>query len=299
MRIETAHDYGQAIARAVATAFALAEQGLGGPTEMAQAAGFSPFHFSRMFAGMVGESPGEFVRRLRLERAAWRLRERARVTEVAFEAGYERPEAFCRAFRSAFACPPSAFCASCLAPALPNPSMLHFRPGSPTPVFVPRLSGGKAMNIEIRDSVPSVRVVALRHVGAYHRIGPVFGRLQSWLQETGVAQTGPGIAIYHDDPETTPEAALRSDACAPVAADAVIDDPEVRVMDLPGGRYAVATHVGPYSGLGAAWGDFLGKWLPASGERIDESRVCFEVYVDDCAKTDPATVRTELYQAVR
>ena len=33
----------------------------------------SPFHFHRVFRGMVGETPMEFVRRLRLERAAWQL----------------------------------------------------------------------------------------------------------------------------------------------------------------------------------------------------------------------------------
>ena len=36
----------------------------------------SPFHFHRVFRGMVGETPLELTRRLRLERAAWRLRAR-------------------------------------------------------------------------------------------------------------------------------------------------------------------------------------------------------------------------------
>ena len=38
--------------------------------ELAAVAHFSPYHFHRMFRGMVGESVEEHVRRLRLERAA-------------------------------------------------------------------------------------------------------------------------------------------------------------------------------------------------------------------------------------
>lgn len=65
--------------------------------ELAGVASFSPYHFHRVFRGMVGEPVKEYVRRLRLERAAMRLHAGAAVTEVAFEAGYESHEAFTRA----------------------------------------------------------------------------------------------------------------------------------------------------------------------------------------------------------
>lgn len=44
--------------------------------EVAAEAAFSRFHCQRMFRAMTGESVAERVRRLRLERAAWRLRHR-------------------------------------------------------------------------------------------------------------------------------------------------------------------------------------------------------------------------------
>ena len=40
------------------------------PTDLARVAHFSPFHFQRIFRGMVGETVMGHVRRLRLERAA-------------------------------------------------------------------------------------------------------------------------------------------------------------------------------------------------------------------------------------
>ncbi|HRX85905.1 MAG TPA: AraC family transcriptional regulator, partial [Phycisphaerae bacterium] len=56
--------------------------------DLAGVANFSPFHFHRIFRGMVGETVMEHVRRLRLERAAQRLRQGDQpVTRLAFEAG--------------------------------------------------------------------------------------------------------------------------------------------------------------------------------------------------------------------
>src|SRR5881628_348072 len=78
--------------------------------ELADVAHFSPYHFHRIFRGMIGESVWEHVRRLRLERAAQQLRTRREsVTEIAFDAGYETLESFSRAFRAAFGTPPSTF----------------------------------------------------------------------------------------------------------------------------------------------------------------------------------------------
>src|SRR5215471_3560234 len=78
--------------------------------ELAAIASFSPFHFHRVFRGMVGESVKEHVRRLRLERAAHRLRFTGKpVTELAFEAGYETHESFTRAFHTMFGESPTEF----------------------------------------------------------------------------------------------------------------------------------------------------------------------------------------------
>jgi len=69
---------------------------------LAKAAALSPFHFHRIFRGMVGETPLEMHRRLRLERAAVQLAEtEAPVTTIAFDAGWETHEAFTRAFKQA------------------------------------------------------------------------------------------------------------------------------------------------------------------------------------------------------
>lgn len=291
MRKQTAHFYQEAVHRALTLAFACPETT---PGALAEAAGFSPFHFSRMLAGRIGESPGELLRRLRLERAAQALHTGQRVTEVALDAGYESLEAFSRAFRGAFGQAPSVFVRSSHTGRLPSPNALHWSASGEIPTPLPHTKG-TPMPFEIQDDVPPWRVVALRHIGPYNAISPTFGRLQDWLATNQVPQTGPGVAIYHDDPDTTAADQLRSDACAIVASDFTTDDPTVTVQDLPGGRYAVATHLGPYSGLDEAWGNFLGQALPASNATPTMERPMFEVYVNDCRETPPDEVRTDLY----
>ena len=78
--------------------------------ELARAACFSPYHFHRVFRAMAGEPVQEHIRRLRLERAAQRLKLQDRsVTDIAFEAGYESHEAFTRAFHAMFGMAPLQF----------------------------------------------------------------------------------------------------------------------------------------------------------------------------------------------
>src|SRR5436309_2883853 len=61
----------------------------------------SRFHFDRIVAAALDETPGAFRRRLLLERAAYALAGGAGVREAAAEGGYLSPEAFARAFRRA------------------------------------------------------------------------------------------------------------------------------------------------------------------------------------------------------
>jgi AraC family transcriptional regulator len=77
---------------------------------LASIAGFSIPHFHRVFTAHVGESAISYVRRLRLERAARKLRMGAvDITEVALAAGYDTHAAFGKAFKQQFGLSPSEF----------------------------------------------------------------------------------------------------------------------------------------------------------------------------------------------
>jgi AraC family transcriptional regulator len=117
-------------------------------------------------------------------------------------------------------------------------------------------------------------------------------KLGGWLQETGT-NGGPIVCLYYDDPKVTPVEQLRSDAGAVVPENFATDDPRVHMVDLRGGTYAVTTHVGPYDGLGPAWEQLVGKWLPSSGYSWGDGP-CFELYLNDCREVGPENAKTEL-----
>ena len=78
--------------------------------QLADVAGFSVPHFHRIFTAHVGESAISYVRRIRLERAARKLRMGAvDITEVALAAGYDSHAAFSKAFKQQFGLSPSEF----------------------------------------------------------------------------------------------------------------------------------------------------------------------------------------------
>ena len=73
-----------------------------------EAINYAPSSFSNLFSAMTGYSVGEYIRFRRLSWAAEQVESgRHSVTDMAFECGYETVEAFSKAFKRLFGCPPS------------------------------------------------------------------------------------------------------------------------------------------------------------------------------------------------
>lgn len=78
--------------------------------DMAAEAGYSLFHFSRVFADTTGFTPYDYLMRRRVtEAAAALLGSEDRVIDVALEYRFGSPETFCRAFRRVFECTPTEY----------------------------------------------------------------------------------------------------------------------------------------------------------------------------------------------
>ena len=272
---------------------------------LAREAALSPFHFHRIFRGMVGETPLELHRRLRLERAAHRLSATDMpVTRVALDAGYDSHESFTRAFRARYGNSPTEFRrasqverSACVRPPqleIAARSSLHFQ-ADPSATVVLYFSQPKepAMNVAIKQ-MPELRCATVRHVGPYNRISDAFGRLGEIAARAGLFTSRPTmLAIYFDDPELTPEPELQSDAAVVIADDARLPA-GLGEQRLPAGRYACALHVGPYEQLGDAWARFMGEWLPSGGERLGTGET-FEIYLNTPLEVPKQELRTELY----
>src|SRR5581483_703519 len=140
--------------------------------ELAALAHFSPHHFHRIFRGMVGESVMEHIRRLRLERAAHRLKFTDQpITRIAFEAGYETHEAFTRAFGAIFGTSPSHFREKHRSLPFPQvPSGIHYQVDGRLDDYRDVPEERPLLDVHV-VSFPATRVAFLRHLGSYSEVG--------------------------------------------------------------------------------------------------------------------------------
>jgi len=291
MKTSTAADYHERILRTLAHIQADLDDALE-LDGLARVACFSPYHFHRVFRGLVGEPVQEHVRRLRLERAAQRLKlQDEAVTSVALDAGYESHEAFTRAFHTMFGMSPSQFRAA-----------HEGAPDSPSGVHYDDASGyhppdyGAPPPVEIKTLGPQ-RVVFLRHTGPYDQVGATWGKLAAWAGPRGLF--GPAtrfIGVSYDDPQITPPEKLRYDAAITVSRP-VQPEGEFGVMEIAGGDYATLMHKGPYETLERAYQMLLGAWLPQSGRELRDAP-CFEVYLNSPQNTRPEELLTVIHAPV-
>ncbi|MGP1252941.1 MAG: AraC family transcriptional regulator [Kiloniellales bacterium] len=282
LRRSTKLDYAERMTRVVAHIGAH----LDAPLDLEQLAGvacFSPYHFHRIYRLVVGETPDQTVRRLRLHRAAVALADgRLSVTEIAGRAGYASPEAFSRAFTSAYGHPPSAYRAQRLSGELPGN-------GPPPPGA---LAQEVAYEVTIKP-LPGYRLFGLPHRGDYNSIVTAFEKLFALGAAHGLLMPGTrDFGVYYDDPGSVPEEELRAFAGLAVGPEAVCPD-DFEETEIPAGRAACLLYQGPYADLDRAYHFLYGRWLPQSAQEPADYPA-FEEYLNDPKSLPPTEWLTEI-----
>jgi AraC family transcriptional regulator len=243
---------------------------------------FSQYHFHRIFTGMVGESVKAYVRRLRLERAALKLKmTQSDITSIAFDSCFETHESFSRAFKGMFGVSPTEY-------RLEN----RFTIKRKHKIYWKETTM-KAKIVTMED----MDVVYVRHIGPYINCGVAWSTLCEWAGPQGLLQPGVKMmGLSYDDPQVTPEDKLRYDACIEVK-----NIKELGVLNSPmtskhinAGKYARTTHLGPYDTLTKTYSELCGQWLPQNGYEI-ESLPCIEIYLNTPEDTEPEDLITDIY----
>jgi AraC family transcriptional regulator len=258
--------------------------------EAARRAGFSRWHFMRVFQAAAGLPVAEYVRRRRLSRAAEALAAGRPVLEVALAWGYESQAAFTRAFSLAFAVPPATFARCARAGGPPLDLLLRFEPRLPFPVEPP-----PPPRTETRLAFRAVGLGTRAETRRFQAFTDIPAFWQDWLgHDRGRALRGvPGGPTYGlmrvlASGEVEYLIALETDADAPVPR-------AYRAVQVAGGKYAVFSAEGPPSrtiqrlALAA-----YTRWLPGAGVRRRPGAWDLEVY-HDVPGLSPGSLRCELW----
>lgn len=252
-------------------------------SKLAEISSFSPYHFHRIMRAYLNEPLGEFIIRLRLDKAAAQLEySEQSPTEIAYNCGYDVPSSFNKAFKKRFGISPGEYRAGQRSIKLENLVI--------------------NLNITVMELKPKIKEIKEKNVIYIRSIGDYNGEQtgQTWEKVCDFAQKKrlfgfktEMIGISHDDPNITETDKLRYDACITVRKE-VDPEGEVGFKAIAGGRYAIFEHRGPYSKFNETYNAIYKKWLPESNEKLRDLP-CFEKYLNDPNKVKPEKLLTEIY----
>jgi len=275
---------------------------------LAGVANFSRFHFHRIFQTMVGETLSHFIQRIRIERAALQLLQNPKksITEIAFDCGFSGSATFARAFKDFYRMSASEWRAGGylqdrkICKTESNNGQTDRNNGKEKKDSSNYITGAtynltqrrnlmhnkKTFKADVKvQDIPEFHVAYIRYIGPYKGDSALFGnlfeKLFKWAGPRDLIKPPDTkvLCVYHDDPEITEEAKLRTSVCISVPEDTTVEG-EIGKMPIPGGKYAVARFELAADEYQHAWDAVCGGWLPDSGYQPDD-RPCFELYQND------------------
>jgi AraC family transcriptional regulator len=271
---------------------------------LAERVGFSPFHFHRIFRETIGEAVKEYVRRLRIERGAYRLKlSDETILRIALDAGFKTPETFTRAFRRQFGVTPSEFRNDFLR--VSRERKQHVRPVYISDYNMEDEAGllpNRSTSARVRvEHVRSIIVAFVRHVGPYDRVlepgspmAPLWDELFRWGNANKLINAASLlIGLPQDDPSITPPAKQRFDVCVQV--------PEFRnpsghigCQTIAAGLFGVGRHYGSFDNLADTYTHVFDALVTTGRYRL-RAQMPFEVYSYSHVKDDIRIHFTDVY----
>jgi DNA gyrase inhibitor GyrI len=119
-----------------------------------------------------------------------------------------------------------------------------------------------------------ITVAYLETRGAYSRIGEAMRDLKDWIDSKGIEQTGYPLCLFYDNPNSTPEPELRSDACIPVRGP-FEPEGDYRLKVLGEVQVAETRHSGPPEDFPKTYGPFLEGLLNQGYQTVGPAREYF------------------------
>jgi len=256
---------------------------------LAEMACLSKFHFHRIFKSLVGETVGDYIRRVRMQEAFLKLGcyPHKSLTEIALEGGFSSSQNFTRMFKALRGKTPST-----LRQSLNWQNFLKARQGlkekskeafSPEEAYFydlfcrkmqmplkKMLNDPPLQNVQIRQ-MPDLHVAYMRSIGPTgEEIPDNFRRLLQWAIPRGHLKEGLMVLlVIRNYLGIVSENKIILDACFTVS-EFVKADNWVSVQTIPGGLYAVHhCEVASADDYDEMWLRFMFNWLTDSDFALD------------------------------
>ena len=234
---------------------------------LARVAGFSPFHFHRVFKSITEETINEMVVRLRLERAASLLRSTPElsVTDAAFACGFKSVSVFSRLFKKQYQLNASQWDRQS---PLKNSKNGQVMEGFSryTLENLSDFAEQDEFEVHIR-SLPEQRLAYIRVYDSYSKFSKIteaYYRLIAWYCQCGGSLEKTTLyGMSQDDPHVTPLRLCRFDWCLTVPTDWQAEG-EVSIMTFPACRVATICCVADILQEDRALQYLFRYWLPRS-----------------------------------
>lgn len=236
---------------------------------LAREVNLSPFYFHRLFGYVTGEPLYSYIKRNRLEKAAFMLANTEKdISDIAMDVGFSSASSFAKAFKHFYGVSASVFRRS------QNHSDYKTSILTDEEFFI------RPHHISIK-TFEACDLYYIRHIGPYKGDLALFqrliGKLIAWTQKSELKVTQDKLyAIYHDQGSHTPDDKMRLTL-------AVQGDKGERLhkqlgeMTFKGGKYGVGRFIMTHNDFSAAWNYMLFQWLPESGFAFGEG-LPFEYY---------------------
>ncbi len=236
---------------------------------------FSRYYFNRLFKSVTGESIYRFIKRLRIESAAFRLIKfpHMSITDIACELGYSSSN-FSVLFKEHYGISPSRFRAD---PPVPVDS--ESRPVLDRIRELQRNRPEKLLKKMDRQilfkTFDDMKLVSRRFKGNYKDLGTQWQRFCDEMEAALPDSCLKFYGISYDDPLIADEDKCLYDLCAHLPRPAGF--PEGNTRKIKGGRYLVYRFEGPIPEIGRAYNDLFGVWMPHRGHIMGPG-LCLERY---------------------
>lgn len=233
--------------------------------DVAKHCNFSKYYFSRIFKEETGESIYAFIKRVRLEQSAFRLKvERGKtITDIGIEYGYS-PSNYSSVFKEYHNASPAEFRKN-----IAKHSMMHpFYPDT-----VNEIESFEECNQKITiEYMEDQFVIYERRIGNYQNLGQDWAEFLERYKEYLTDKTLLLEATF-DDVSITDVNGCLYDICMSVDKTCKLKN----TYTIPGGKFAVYHFKGFPQQIYTAYQNMFNVWFPKSNYRIDK-RYGFDCY---------------------